>query len=802
MKLLYFSLLLISLLCSQNQNIIINDIEVRGNDLISDYNIKFISKLESGKMINNYHIQNGIQRLWDTGRYLDVAMEIEKGFSNKLIIFVVEAPPIKEIIFKGNKKNSRKKLLDEFEIDENNFINYHNIQEGINRLLSYYKEKNYHNVKIDYSIEELLIDDKIFNNVIIDINEGNRIKLKSIDIVGNSSFSDRKILKQFKETKKQQWYTPWKGKFDYDKYADDKSLLRSFYYNNGYKDFQIIEEKIDYNDKSIDIKIVVDEGSQYFIRNIAWINNTLKSDSVLNSIANIQKGSIYNQQLIDFQVVESVKSLYMNEGFLNFNLSPIIKPSMESADSLDIEFILSEGDIFTIKDIIVSGNEKTDENVIRREMDVFPGDKFSRNKLIKSVTDLWMLNFFDDVQPRIIPVSDNEISLELIVSEKGTGQANFSMGYNQVHGFQGGGGFQFPNFRGKGQTLSIQYQRGLSGNSLSNNQNSFNSYSSSSNQFESYSVSFFDPSIFDTPNSFGISLSHSERGQNQNSFWPFDTDNFRASFRFGRRKLKWPDRYFKISWAYTYSEDRSFTSNLSDLTSYWGESIEPYIDYSNNQYYFTTTGVSISQTISRDSRNRPEFPTFGSKIKFQSTISGSRLGGDHDYLKNTFEINVFKSILEKLVLSQTFKMGALNPIIVSDNQRSVVPISARYFMGGSGMSYGEMLRGYRENSIGPYDYRPRGGNLMLKYSLELRWSFSTEPTVYGFVFADMGNIWSDYDIIKVTDLKRSAGIGIRLFMPMLGTLGYDIGYGFDDTIFDAGEPHGWEHHFIFGMPIN
>ena len=797
---LYIIVVLSTILFSQNQNIIIDEIEVRGNEMISDYNIKFISKLESGTMINNYHIQNAIERLWGTGRYLDIRIEIEKIIINKLVIFVIEAPPIKEIIFKGNNKNSDKKLLDEFEVNKNNFINYNDIQEGINRLMSYYKEKNYHNIKIEYDIKDLLVDSQKFSNIIINLDEGNKIKLKNINIIGNNSFSDRKIMKQFKETKAQKWYFPWRGKFNYDKYIDDKHILKSFYYNNGYKDFQIKDEVISYNDKDIALEITVDEGPQYHIRNISWINNSLKSDSLLNNIANLQSGSIYNQQLIDYQVIENVKSLYMNEGFLNFNLKPVVRPLLDSSDSLDIDFILSEGDIFTIKDIMVSGNKKTDENVIRRELDIFPGDKFSRNKLIQSVTDLWMLNFFDDVQPRVIPISDNEISIELIVSEKGTGQANFTMGYNQAHGFQGGGGFQFPNFMGKGQNLSIQYQRGLSGSST--NQNSLTSYSTSTNQFESYSISFFDPSLFDTPNSVGISLSHSERGQNQNSFWPFDTDNFRASLKFGRRKLKWPDRYFKISWSATYSKDRSFSANLSDLTSYWGDSIDPYIEYSGNQYYFSTIGVSMSQTISRDSRNRPEFPTFGSKIKFQSTISGSVLGGDHDYFKNTFEINVFKSIFDKLVLSQDFKIGSLNPIAVSSDQRSVIPISARYFMGGSGMSYGEMLRGYRENSIGPYDYRPRGGNLMLKYSLELRWSFSTEPTVYGFLFADMGNVWSDYDIIKLTDLKRSAGIGIRLFMPMLGTLGYDIGYGFDDTIFDAGQPHGWEHHFIFGMPIN
>ena len=799
-KFFFIHLVLVSFLLSQNQNIMIDEIEVRGNEMISDYNIKFISKLESGTMINNYHIQNAIERLWGTGRYLDVKIDLEKIILNKLVISVLEAPPIKDIIISGNDKVSDKKLLDELSLTSNNFVNYNDIQESVNNLILYYKEKNYHNVKVDYKIDDLIIEGQRFSNVVFNVQEGNKIKLTNINISGNEHYSDRKILKQLKQTSTKKWYRPWKGKFDYDKYIEDKFLLQSFYYNNGYKDFQIIEEFIDYGEEDIKIDLKINEGPKYTIGDISWINNTLKSDSLLNNVANLNSGSVYNQQLINFQVVESIKSIYMNEGFLNFNLKTVVKPSLEFDNQLDIDFILMEGDIFTIKDIMVSGNKKTDENVIRRELDIFPGDKFSRNKLIQSVTDLWMLNFFDDVQPRIIPISDNEISVELLVSEKGTGQANFTMGYNQVHGFQGGGGFQFPNFLGKGQNLSIQYQRGLSGNSM--NQNSLSSYNTSTNQFESYSISFFDPSLFDTPNSIGVSLSHSERGQNQNSFWPFDTDNFRASLRFGRRKLKWPDRYFKISWAATFSEDRSFSSNISDLTSYWGASIDPFIEYNNNQYYFSTIGVSLSQTITRDSRNRPEFPTLGSKIKFQSTLSGSVLGGDHDYVKNTFEINVFKSILEKLVLSQEFKIGSLNSIKVSDSQRSVIPISARYFMGGSGMSYGEMLRGYRENSIGPYDFRPRGGNLMLKYSLELRWSFSNEPTVYGFIFADMGNVWSDYDIIKLTDLKRSAGIGIRLFMPMLGTLGYDIGYGFDDTIFDPGQPHGWEHHFIFGMPIN
>ena len=199
------------LLYSQNKNIIIDEIEVRGNEMISDYNIKFISKLESGVMINNYHIQNAIERLWDTGRYLDVRIEIENFLINKLIIFVVEAPPIKEVIFKGNKRNSDKKLLDHFEIGENNFINYNDIQEGINRLINFYKEKHYHNIEVEYKIEDLLIENQKFSNIIITIDEGNKIRLKNINISGNKQFSNRKIIKQFKETKAQKWYSPWRG---------------------------------------------------------------------------------------------------------------------------------------------------------------------------------------------------------------------------------------------------------------------------------------------------------------------------------------------------------------------------------------------------------------------------------------------------------------------------------------------------------------------------------------------------------------------------------------------------------------
>ena len=782
----------------QNEAFVIHEIEVIGNELLSDDNIKFISGLNEGLSINSFNVQSSIKKLWDTKRYLDVQIDIQKQYlNNKLIIYVEEAPFVNDIIINGNSRISDKKIMNKFIINKGDVLSFYKINESINEVKKMYKEKNYHNVSITYSL-------KGNDTVVLDVDEGKKVRLSRIDIDGNNKFSDKKIAKIFQNTKTWKWFMPWGHKFDKNLYLLDKKILESFYYNKGYKDFQIIEDSVIYDDEKILIHLKVDEGNQYFIRDVSWEGNTTKSDSLLTQVSNIKKGDLFNRQNFDMNVLESINSLYMDEGYLNFNIESVIKP-LSSKDSLDIKFIISENQIFTINNIVISGNKKTHENVIRRELDIFPGEKFNRNKLYQSITDLWMLNFFSDVVPRVNPISDNQINLEVEVVEKSVGTANFSMGYNQIHGLQGGGGFEFPNFRGKGQNLSITYQRGL-GNNYSSGQNLYQSYSTSNTTtYESFSVGFFDPSIFDTPNSFGISVSHSERGKNQNSLWPFDTKNSKISLRFGKRKLKWPDSKFRILWSYSYSLDQYLSDDREQLIEYWGRSnsdIESYIEEQNNLYVFNTSGVSISQILTRDSRNRPEYPTSGSKVNFTSTLAGGFLGGNHDYMKNSFEVNSFSSFSDKIVISQIFKAGSLRYIEDLSNSSSVVPISARYFMGGSGMSYGEMLRGYRENSIGPYQTGPTGGNLMLKYSLEFRVLFSGDPTVYGFLFADMGNVWSDYDVVKLTDLKRSAGIGFRLYMPMLGVLGYDMGYGFDSTIIDGNQKHGWEHHFVFGMPIN
>ncbi len=508
-------------------------------------------------------------------------------------------------------------------------------------------------------------------------------------------------------------------------------------------------------------------------------------------------------------ISEKVSPLYSDEGYFYFQINPTYTPI--DKDSLNIHFDIVENQIVHVRKIHIKGNEKTHENVIRRELRVYPGDLFSRKKLMDSYRDIFMLNFFENVIPDVIPVNDREIDIELEVLEKSTGQANFSMGYNGLHGFTGGGGFEFPNFRGRGQTLSISYQRGLNSNTNSptgssmSYQNNLNTQNSAA--YQSFTLSFTEPWLFDTPNLIGGSYFYTEKGRGgQNNYYPFDIKSHGGSIRFGRR-FKWPDYFFRGSWMLKGTKNKYLADNESDFSVGFNlDEID--IEQENGFYTFSISGIQFTQVITRDSRNHPEFPTRGSRSIWTSTLSGAILGGNQDYHKHEFDFNWFTPILKKITISQIFKIGALQKINQANNKKSVVPPGARFIMGGTGIPYGEMLRGYEENRIGPFGIgNTRGGNVMIKYSIELRLSLSENPTIYALSFFDMGNIWSELNLIDPFDLKRSAGMGIRVFIPMLGMLGYDVGYGFDTTQYDTyinngdTKPHGWEYHLIFGMPF-
>ena len=786
---------------AQSQKLVVLGVDVEGNLRLTQEDIMRNARLYEGMTIKGDEIQKSIKRLWKINRFGDIQIfvteETEDGVY--LMIKVTEYPTLDTYTFSGNKK-SKRTLDEEIELTVGQVLTDKSLFEAMLSLREFYITKHYHNIKID----TMLTAGEDINSQKVEfiILEGKKLKITDIAINGNKEISDFKLKWKLKETKSWHWFTPWRGKWDKLKLTEDKKTITSFYHNNGYRDFYFINETLVESDNGYKLILDIYEGPQYSFRNFTWNGNRIHSNQDLQKQLGFEKGDQFNDMKFQMAVSEKVSPLYMDKGYFYFQIDPKIKPV--GLDSLDVHFEIVENEIVKVRKIIIGGNEKTHENVVRRELMVFPGDIFSRKKLLDSYRDVFMLNFFDNVLPNVVPIDEDEIDITLDVLEKSTGQANLSMGYNELHGFTGGGGFEFPNFRGRGQTLSISYNRGLTGQNSSSTSSYSSPYSSTSStnqsSYQSFSVSYTEPWLFDTPNLVGVSFFYTEKGQGNGNYLPFDIKQMGGSARWGRR-FKWPDPFFRGSWMIKSSNNIYYSDVKSDLTGYFGQTVDDLIEKDGLRSLFKTSGVSITQIITRDNRDHPEFPTKGSKFSWTSIFSGSFLGGDEDYHKHIFDFKWFSPLVRKFVMHQSIKMGALKTIPVNSVGRSVVPPSARFVMGGSGMPYGEMLRGYEENSVGPDGYY-NAGNIMLKYSLEFRLSLSENPTIYALTFAEAGNVWEDFDSVDPFKLKRSAGVGVRLFMPMLGMLGYDMGYGFDNVgNFENDGARGWEHHLIFGMPF-
>ena len=789
---LIISIIFLSL-CFNQVEVKINNIKVDGNTRLSDDDIIRISNIYPGMVIVSDEIQRGIKQLWDLDRFNDIQIILDN--ENKdgidIIIQVEEADYLDQIVVSGNKRINKNKINEILEFESGQLITKKSIFESKNKLITEYKNRGYYNVSIEDSIYTSNLD--FASHIKFIINEGKKVKIKNIIFNGEKDISSEKIKRLMKSNKEWRWYMPWRGKFKENEIPSDKILVKSYFKNKGYKDFFLSNNQVEIKDNLLTLSFDLYQGPKYLYRNIEWNGNEMFNDTTLTDAINIKKGDRFNNDQFNLSLFQNVSSLYMDRGHINLVLNHTFR--YIDQDSLDVVFDIVENDIVKVRNIIIRGNHKTNDNVIRREIDIYPGDTFNRTKFIDVRTKIMLLNFFENVIPDITPVDENKVDLIIEVIEKGVGQANFSMGWNKLQGFNGGGGFQLPNFLGKGQTISLNYNRGLS-----NNSNYGYTESSSANISQSFSLSFFEPALYDTPNMIGISMSYYENPGSR-TISGLDINGQSISLSFGRRKLNWPDNKFKITWV--------FTNSLKTYSSYDETKLFniPYVNEENiyhdhDKYNFESRGVSLSQVLKRRSLNHPEFPTNGSEFTWDLTYSGGKLGGIEDYIKNVLSFNWFMHITEKITIGNLFKFGSIE----KTSKNSVIPPQRYFVMGGVGIPYGEMLRGYPENSVGPYYYEnnyPVGGKLLTRYSLELRVLFSESPTMYGFVFTDIGNVWSGYDNIDPFDLKRSAGFGVRLFMPMLGQIGYDIGYGFDSSSYGQdSSPWGWDHHLIFGVGLN
>ena len=829
-KFLISILIFLSFNYSQNNEIKISDISVTGNDLMLEQDIINFSGLSKESFINAIEIQNAINRLWLLNKFSNIQIDLEEtsyGLNN-LIIQVEELPIINDIYFKGKYfdfqflkfKKSKSELKKITELESGTSLSNQKVIKALNLLKQDFIKRNFHDVKISYTIENA--NSSLKQNITFDIDAGKKTKIHDIKIVlngqeieklsfveniknrfnQNRQITKNNVLKNLADINIWKWYKPWNGKFDDFKFEEMDVALTSYYRDKGYLNFKLTDYKIVKTKKNIfnkshnTLQLNLSSGNKFYINDINITGNYIFNDSTLKSKLMLSKNDTYDGLKLDMSNM-NLTNLYRDKGYLFTMINSSITPYNDSL--LNINFDIIEKAVVYVNKVIVRGNETTKDNVIRRDIDIKPGKIFSQSDIMESYRKLFMLNFFESVTPDIIPVQGkNEVDVVFDVVEKGSGQLNFSAGYSGLLGFTGGGGFSFPNFMGTGQNLSFNYQRGISNQNQSNIPINNNANVSANQQFQ---MSYVEPRLFNTHNLIGFSAQYQERGQSNSQ--PFDSKITGLGIRFGRR-FDWPDKFFKGTWMLNGSTREYFSNNRDDLISYYSSSIEDYIESEGDKFVFPTSGLKITQSITRDNRDHPEFPTSGSQFNWNMTLSGSFLGGSEDYFKNEFGLKLYNQVIEKLVIHQTFKAGFLNPI--ESSGRSIVPYSARFRMGGA-LPYGEMLRGYGDNMIGPIGASyPKGGNILLKYSFELRYLVSDNPNMYILCFAEAGNIWDELDVVDPFKLRRSAGVGARVMMPMLGTLGYDIAYGFDSSVEEyltgKNGAHGWEYHFIFGMPIN
>jgi len=404
---------------------------------------------------------------------------------------------------------------------------------------------------------------------------------------------------------------------------------------------------------------------------------------------------------------------------------------------------------------------------------------------MRSQRDIWILNYFDNVIPDVTPISDDKVNLDFVVEEKkSTQRINANLGFTGEYGITGGAGVEFDNFRGKGQKLNIGASTGTN----------FSIYTTQEpSKYRSLNISFQDPMINDSPYLVGASIFYSFRGSSTNYYFPLDFTVGGAVASFGRR-LEWPDDFFRVMWSAKFMQ-KEYEGSQSDIDNYIGG-----LD--------KTRGISLSQVLSRDSRNRAEFPTNGSTFILENTYSGGFLGGNENFQKHMLTLDWFTPTFSKFVLYNSVKLGVIKTIDVGDDIQSFVPFDERFIMGGNGIPYGNALRGYPDNAIGPQTASGQavGGNSMGRFVTELRFPLSENPVIYVMAFGEMGNVWNTsaltepfyIDRFSSISMKKSAGVGVRFFMPGIGKLGFDMGYGFDDINGD-GEAQGWEYTITFGQ---
>lgn len=743
-------------------------------------------------------IPKALRNLWRLRLFTDVSIEKEKTIGNVifLVVRVQERPRLLRYSYKGVNQGVHDDL--------NEIVNSHIVRGGIvtenskvqaaEGVRQFFVEKGFLDTRV--SVEEIL-DTARANSVrlLFDIERYEKVKIKDINFIGAEEIKEKKLRKQMKETKEKRRFLTG-SKFQASEYEVDKKAVIAFYNKQGYRDAQILRDSIYRNDKDeLVLDIFVNEGNRYYFRDITWKGNSIYDTETLSNVLGIEKGDVYNDELLQTRLQFSqdnrdVSSLYMDNGYLFFNVNPIEKAIV--GDSIDLEIRISEGPQATIDKVVIKGNDRTHEHVIRRELRTQPGDKFSRSDIIRSQRQILALGYFNQEALGIeTPVNPDRGTVDIVytVEEKPSDQLELSAGWGGQRGVIGTLGVTFNNFslrnlfnkeawhplpQGDGQRLSIRAQ-------------------TNGRFFQSYNASFTEPWLGGKkPTSLTVSGLYNRFNLGTPEL-PRALTIQQVSGTLGTR-LRWPDDNFVFRAGLNLQTLRLDNWNNLFVTDE-GTSVN-FGNYNN---------FSLGLTIARSTIGDPLFPREGSNIELslQATLPYSAFN-DRDYSKLPvderfrwleyhkwrFNADWYTTITGKLVLKAQAKIGILGTY----NKSIGTSPFERFQLGGDGINNQQFaFAGVDIISLRGYDIRDLPNNVsnvtgqevatpvFNKFTVELRYPLSLNPssTIYGLIFAQGGNTWNNLREYNPFDLRRSVGFGARVFLPMFGTLGFDYGIGFD-----------------------
>ncbi len=715
----------------------ISEIQIEGNNLVSDAKIVSEIKARAGQPYNENILNEDIKNLYQTGFFEDISVETKESPEGITLVFKVkEKPVLNEIIVEGQRYIRKKQIIDEINLKEGSFVDDYRLSQAAKKIEDLYDKKGFSQAEINYRIvpiEEGKVDAKIT------INEKGVIKVRAVEIEGNKEFRDDRIKKLMKTRKA--WLFN-KGIFKEEVFEDDLKRIKDFYQYNGFTDV-FVDSKVGYKEKGVYVKLIIEEGKKYQIGQIDITGNEKIEAERIREALKISKDDVFSREAV-YQGSSQIRQLYVDQGYIFAQAEPVSVLNPETG-KVDVAYDITENYIAYIEDIQIKGNEKTKDEVIRRELKVYPGEKFDGNKMRKSKQDLENLGFFEDIRFRTDPGSEEDkVDLVVDVKEAKTGYFSFGGGYSSIDEFIGfvelrQRNFDYQNwqtFTGAGQDLTLKASLGT--------------------LTSRYQLSFTNPWIFDRPISFGFDAYKEGHDQDDDVGYAYSEDITGGALRLGKR---FNDR-MKGSIAYRF--DNVKISDTEDASSEVKDE-----DGSNNL-------SSAELSLVYDTRDNIFSPQKGVYFSNSFQLTGSFLGGDKDFTKFFSRLSLYFPAFNNSVIETRFRAGFADPF--SDTEK--VPIYKRFFAGGA-----STIRGYHERKVGPLDTNddPIGGEALFVGSIEYTYPLADFLKVA--TFYDVGNVWKkNSDFFKEEGDREafysSIGIGLRVKTP-IGPVSVDYGWPLD-----------------------